>query len=145
MRKSMLAAALAALGAAVVASPAFAFDHHFSVLAKEKSSHQVGQNAFVFKDKLLDPNNRHDKVGRDRGKFRVKQGGRKIKVQLLVHLNGEIGGFGDIRVRGDIDRGPDHLVVFGGSDEFDGVAGKLTVHTNVKGRIDNKFHFDLVR
>ena len=122
MRKFMLAAALAVLGAAVVASPAFAFDHHFSVLGKGKSFHRAGQNAFVFREKLLDPNNRRNKVGRDRGKCRAKRQGRKIKCHVRFHLNGKIGGFGDIRVRGDLDPGPDHLVVLGGSDDFNGVA-----------------------
>ena len=144
MRKFILAAALAALGTAVVASPAFAFDHHFTVLAKQKSGHRAGHNAFVFKDKLLDPNNRSDKVGRLRGKCRFKSQNRKIKCHVLVRLNGEIGGLGKIRVRGDLDRGPDHLVVLGGTRQFDGVAGKVTRHATKNRRID-KLHFDLVR
>jgi hypothetical protein len=143
MRKFMLAAVLAVLGAAVLATPASAFDHHFTVVAKPRSSHGVGHNAFVFKDRLFDPHNRHDKVGRDRGKCRSKHG-NKLKCHLRVHLNGEIGGFGDIRVKGDLDSGPDHLVVTGGSDDFDGVAGKLTVH-NTKKEDVLKYRFDLVR
>jgi hypothetical protein len=143
MRKFMLAAALAALGAAVLASPAVAFDHHFTVVAKPKSSHGVGHNAFVFRDKLFDPHNRHDRVGRDRGKCRSKHG-NKVKCHLRVHLNGEIGGLGDIRARGDLDQGPDHLVVFGGTRQFDGVAGKLTIR-NTKREDVQKYHFDLVR
>jgi len=145
MRKYMLAAALAALaalGAAVLASPAVAFDHHFTVVKKPKSSHGVGNNAFVFKDKLVDPHNRHDKVGRDRGKCRSKHG--KLKCHLRVRLNGEIGGIGYIRVKGDIDPGPDHLVVFGGTRQFDGVAGKLTIRDTKKEDVQ-KYHFDLVR
>ena len=141
MRKFILAAALAALGTAVLASPAFAFDHHFTVLAKVKSIEPAGHNFFRFRDRLLDPNNRHDKVGRDHGKCRQKH--RHIKCHGVVHLNGEIGGFGDIRFRGDLDPGDDHLVVTGGSGQFDGVAGKLTQH-NVTERI-TRYHFDLVR
>jgi hypothetical protein len=140
MRKFILAAAIAALGAAVVASPAFAFDHHFKVLGKAKSSHRTGQNTFVLREKLLDPNNRHNKVGRDRLKCRAKP--RKIKCRVKFHLNGKIGGFGDIKARGDLDPGPDHLVVYGGSDDFDGVAGKVTARTP-KG--PTRIHFDLVR
>ena len=142
MRKFILAAAIAALGTAVVASPAFAFDHHFTVKAKVTSIHRAGQNAFRFKDRLLDPNNRHDKVGRDHGKCRSKPH-RRIKCRALVHLNGEIGGRGDIRVRGDLEPGDNHLVVFGGTRQFDGVAGKLTVHGRTE-RV-SKYHFDLVR
>jgi hypothetical protein len=54
------------------------------------------------------------------------------------HLNGEIGGYGNIRVKGDNDPGPDHLPVIGGSDDFNGVVGKLTWE-------GGKAHFDLVR
>jgi hypothetical protein len=144
MRKLILAAALAAIGAAVVASPAFAIDHHFTVLAKQKSAHRVGHNAFRFKEKLLDPHNRQDKVGRDRGKCRFKPQSHKVKCRVTVHLNGEIGGLGNMQVRGDLDRGPDHLVVLGGTRQFDGVAGKVTHHSTRNRRID-KLHFDLVR
>jgi hypothetical protein len=144
MRKFILAAALAALGTAVVASPAFAIDHHFTVLAKQKSGHRVGQHAFRFKEKLLDPHNRQNKVGRDRVKCRFNPNRHKTKCHGIVHLNGDIGGLGNIRVRGDLDRGPDHLVVLGGTRQFDGVAGKVTHHSTKNRRID-KLHFDLVR
>jgi len=144
MRKLILAAALAALGMAVVASPAFAIDHHFTVLTKQKSGHRVGHNGFRFKEKLLDPHNRHNKVGRDRVKCRFNPRNHKTKCHALVHLNGEIGGLGDMRVRGDLDRGPDHLVVLGGTRQFNGVAGKVTHHSTKNRRID-KLHFDLVR
>jgi hypothetical protein len=141
MRKFILVGVLAVLGAALLATSASAFDHHFTVLAKQKSGHRAGQNAFVFKDKLLDPHNRSDKVGRLRGKCRFKSQNRKIKCHVLVRLNGEMG---KIRVRGDLDRGPDHLVVLGGSRQFDGVAGKVTRHATKNKRID-KLHFDLIR
>jgi len=143
MRKLILAAALAVLGAAVFASTASAFDHHFSVLAKEKSSHRAGNNAFVFKDKLLDPNNRSSRVGRDRGKCRVKRQGRKLKCHALIRLNGRIGGKGHIRVKGDLQRGDNHVVVLGGTRQFNGVAGKMTIHS-VSRKID-RLHFDLIR
>ena len=136
MRKFILAAALAVLGAAVFATSASAFDHHFTVLAIQKSSHRAGPNGFVAKHKLLDPNNRSSKVGRDRVKCRDK--GRGLKCHALFHLNGRIGGIGHIRVRGDLERGDHHLVVIGGTRQFNGVAGKLTVH-------GNRLHFDLVR
>ena len=144
MRKFIMAVAVTALGTAVLAGPAVAFDHHFSVFVKVKSSHLAGPggNAVAFKEKLLDPKNRHNKVGRDRGKCTLKERGHPSKCHILVHLNGKIGGFGDIRVRGDLDRGPDHLVVLGGSRQFDGVAGKLTNYE--RGRVD-KYHFDLTR
>ena len=143
MRRFMLAAALAALGAAVLASPAFAFDHHFTVLDKQTFFKQVSQHKFRFKDRLLDPDNRHNKVGRDRFTCRSKH--HKLKCHGLVHLNGKIGGFGDIRVRGDVEAGDHHLVVLGGSGQFDGVAGKVTFSASPKPGISRKLHFDLVR
>ena len=133
-----------ALGAAVVASPAFAFDHHFSVVAKPRSSHGVGRNAFVLKDKLFDPNNRSSKVGRDRFKCREKHR-NKVKCHGLFRLNGKIGGKGHIRVKGDLQGGDNHLVVVGGTRQFNGVAGKMTILPSTKPGISRRYHFDLVR
>ena len=143
MRKCILAAALAALGAAVVASPAFAFDRHFSVLAKVKSGHQVGPNKFRIKEKLLDPDNRRNKVGRDRITCREKP--RKLKCHGVFRLNGKIGGKGHIRFRGDLGQGEKHMVVLGGSRQFDGVAGKVIAHNTTKPGLSSRYHFDLVR
>jgi hypothetical protein len=143
MRKFILAAALAVLGVAVFATSASAFDHHFTVLAKQKSA-QRAHNSVRFKDKLLDPNNRHNKVGRDRGKCRFSPRKEKVKCHAVIHLNGEIGGVGNIRVRGDVERDDHHLVVLGGTRQFDGVAGKMTIHNTKNRRID-RLHFDLVR
>jgi hypothetical protein len=143
MRKFMVAAALAVLGAALLASSASAFDRHFNVLSEQKSFHGVGQNAFVDTDKLLDPNDRSSKVGRDRARCHVRPHG--VRCHAVIHLNGKIGGFGDIRVRGDLGRGGDLRVnVVGGSGEFNGVAGKMTIHSTKYRRTD-KLHFDLVR
>jgi hypothetical protein len=143
MRKFILVGVLTVLGAAMLATSASAFDHHFTVFEKQKSGHQVGQNAFRFKNKLLDPHNRHNKVGRTRVTCRINPQTGKVKCHAVVHLNGEIGGLGNIRVRGDLDRGPDHLVVLGGTRQFDGVAGKVTGRS-INRRIGTQ-HFDLVR
>ena len=135
---------VAALGAAVAASSALAFDRHFTVLAKQKSFHEVGQNAFVLKDKLRDPNNRSSKVGRDRFKCREKHR-NKVKCHGLIRLNGRIGGKGHIRVKGDLQPGDNHFVVMGGTRQFNGVAGKLTILPSTKPGISRRYHFDLVR
>ena len=139
----VIGAAAAVLGAALLATSASAFDHHFTVLEKQKSGHRVGQNAFRFKNELLDPHDRHNRVGRARVKCRFNPRKRKVKCHAVVHLNGEIGGLGDIRVSGDLDGGPDHLVVLGGTRQFDGVAGKVTGRS-INRRIGSQ-HFDLVR
>ena len=53
--------------------------------------------------------------------------------------HGEIGGFGDIRVRGDLRRNANPLNVVGGSGAFDGVAGKVLLHS--VGERTDKLHF----
>jgi hypothetical protein len=143
MRKLILAAGLAALCTALLAVPASAsFDHHFSVIAKQVSSQRVGQHAFRFKDKLLQPGNRSNRVGRDKGKCR-ETSQRKLRCHAVVHLNGEIGGFGDILVSGNIGRHDNRVNVVGGTDDFNGVAGKMLID-NLSRDVD-KLHFDLVR
>jgi len=142
MRKFVLAVALVTLGAALLASSASAFDSHFTVLAKNRSGHRVGHNGFRFRQVLLNPNDRSDRVGHDRVTCRQKSQHRQ-KCHALVHLNGEIGGRGDIRAVGDVGSGDNRLNVVGGTRQFNGVAGKVLVrakHSNT-----NKLHFHLVR
>ena len=57
MRKLMLAATLAVLSAALLATSASAFDHHFYVHQNYRSGHTIGQNVFVSQHKLKDPHN----------------------------------------------------------------------------------------
>ena len=143
MRKFVLAAVIATLGVAMFAIPASAsFDRHFSVIERQLSGGPVGEHAFRFKSELLQPHNRDNRVGRDHGKCREAPH-RKLRCRAVVHLNGEIGGFGDIRVRGDIGRGDNRLNVVGGTGDFNGVAGKVLL-LSTPGRTD-KLHFDLVR
>jgi len=141
-RRLAIVIGVAALGAAVMAAPAVAFDHHFTVISKERSGHEIPGHAFRFKDRLFDPHNRSDKVGRLRGACRRNHPGKKC--HMRAHLNGEIGGFGDIRFKGDLDGGPQRFAVVGGSDDFNGVGGKAIEHNTKKPGID-KIHFDLVR
>jgi hypothetical protein len=143
MRKFMLIGVLAVLGSALLASSAAAFDHHFTVLSKTTSGHRSG-NTFTFKDVLLNPNNRSDKVGRDHGRCKSKKSHRVVKCRAVAHLNGKIGGFGDIRVRGNFSRHDNRLNVVGGSGQFDGVAGKMKLHGTGNKRVD-RLHFDLTR
>ena len=132
-------AAVAAL--VVLALPASAsFDRHFSVISKETSSHQSGDSStFRFTDQLFATFNPDDQVGRDQGHCTRSRGGHKFKCHALAHLNGEVGGFGFIYVNGNFGRGDRRLNVVGGTDDFDGVAGKLVL------RRGNRLHFDLVR
>ena len=143
MRKLIVLGGLAALGAAVLATPASAsFDHHFAVIAKAQSGRFVGDK-FRFKDRLVDPENRSDKVGRDWGWCKARPHTRRLKCQGLIHLNGKIGGFGNISVRGNIGPQDNRLNVVGGTHDFNGVAGKMLIHT--LDRDTQRLHFDLTR
>ena len=132
MRKFIGAVALAALVAGLTAIPASAtFDTQFSVIAKQTSAHNVGRNEIRFQEKLLNPRNRNDKVGRDWVRCKYKPNIKKLRCRAVAHLNGEIGGFGNIRVSGDIrpPHGNRRLNVVGGTHDFNGVAGKLLVRS----------------
>jgi len=143
MRKLILTGVIATLGIALLAVPASAsFDHHFTVISKQVSGERISRHAFRFKDKLFQPGNRSNRVGRDKGKCGEASDPDKTRCHAVVHLNGEIGGFGDLRVSGNIGRGDKRLNVVGGTGDFNGVAGKLQLHT--LRRID-RLHFDLVR
>ena len=125
MRKLMLATVVVGLGAALLATSAFAFDPHFYVHQKYRTGHDISPNRFVRQDTLRDPHDRQSRVGRDRLRCRAKHDGGTLKCSALVHLNGKIGGKGYIRARGEIHHGDKYLQVFGGSRQFDGVAGRM--------------------
>jgi hypothetical protein len=130
-------------GVAALATPASAsFDHHFSVLSKSTSQSRNG-NVSRFRDKLLDPRNRDNRVGSDRGRCEFRQRAQKLVCRAVVRLNGEIGGNGHIRIRGDLEPHDNRLNVVGGDGDFDGAAGKVLLH-DVNRRVD-RLHFDLVR
>ena len=138
MSKLMLAATLAVLSAALLATSASAFDHHFYVHQKYRSGHTIGQNVFVSQHKLKDPHNRTVRVGRDRWQCRAKDHPSRLKCRALVHLNGRIGGKGYIRAKGVLHHKDKYLRVVGGSRQFNGVAGKMFWN-------GARLQFDLVR
>jgi hypothetical protein len=92
---------------------------------------------FSFREQLFATFNPDDQVGNDR--VRCRQGGdHKFKCRAIVHLNGEVGGVGFLSVKGNIGRGDNRLNVVGGTDDFDGAAGKVIAH-------GHRLHFALVR
>jgi hypothetical protein len=120
----------------VFAIPASArIDHHFSVIAKQVASHQHGE-VFAFREQLFQIDNPDNQVGNDR--VRCRQVGDKFRCKAVVNFNGEVGGFGSLRVNGNIGRGDNRLNVLGGTGDFAGVAGKVIT----RGRF---LDFDLVR
>jgi hypothetical protein len=142
MRKFLLVGLVAAIGAALLAVPANAsFDHHFRVISRSTSIHQNGDTT-RFRDKLVATFNHHNQVGHDRGKC-VALGGGHRKCQAIEHLNGEVGGSGDIKVNGDLGPGDSRLNVVGGTGDFNGVGGKMTV--KAKTQKASVLKFDLTR
>jgi len=136
MRRFVPAAIVAALALAVFAMPASArIDHHFSVLTKQIAGHET-EDGFKFREQLFQVDNPSNQVGNDR--VQCHQRKDKLKCRAVIHLNGEVGGFGFLRVNGNVGRDDGRLNVLSGTDDFVGVAGKVLTH----GR---KLHFDLVR
>jgi hypothetical protein len=143
MRKFIVAGVVAALGAGLLAIPASAsFQRHFSVISKTTSQHRVSHNKFRFKDVLLDPLNHQDRVGRDKGVCKFTPHHR-LRCRAIARLNGQIGGTGKLAVNGNFGPGDRRLNVVGGTRDFNGVAGKMTLHSLTR-RAD-LIHFDLVR
>ena len=136
MRRALSVALLTGLVFAALAVPANAFDHHFTVIGKTTSSHNDKQS-FRFTDKLVAPFDHSMRVGRDKGECRLVK--PKIKCRVTVHFNGKLGGFGDIHVNGNLGRHDNRLNVVSGTDDFNGVAGKVLLGRH------NRLHFDLVR
>jgi hypothetical protein len=145
MRKLIVTGVIAALGIALLAIPASAsFDHHFRVFEKARFHELPGGKAFRFKGKLFHPHHRHNRAGRDHGLCKIRPH-ETLRCRGTYHLNGEIGGFGDIKVSGNLGPDDNRLNVVGGSGDFNGVAGKLVFrYLNQRGTksIDK---FDLVR
>jgi hypothetical protein len=147
LRKFIGAVAVAALAVGVTAIPASAtFDPQFSVIAKQTSGHNVGPNEFRAQGKLLNPRNRGDKVGRYWLDCKFKPNIEKLRCRALAHLNGQIGGFGNIRVSGDIrpPHGNRRLNVVSGTHDFTGVAGKVLVR-NLHEKNSSRLRFTLTR
>ena len=145
MRKLIAAASLAAVGLALLAIPASAsFDHHFTVFEKEVFKPNANETAFGFRGKLFDPRNRDDRVGRSRGRCELRPH-NSLLCRGTYHLNGEIGGFGDMKVRGTIHGNDLRVNVIGGSGDFNGVAGKLVFEFLNQEGSKTLDHFALVR
>jgi hypothetical protein len=138
MRRYVPLALAAVLALAVFASPASArIDHHFTVISNQISQHRT-EDGFKFREQLFQIDNPANQVGNDRVHCRVHERNHKLRCKALIHLNGEVGGLGFLRVNGNIGRGDQRLNVLSGTGDFAGVAGKVVPHRN-------HLHFDLVR
>ena len=138
MRRLVLVATAAAAALAMLAVPSSArIDHHFAVDLKGSETQFHGdRNRFRLRAPLVATFNHDNQVGRLQ--IHCSRRPEKIKCAGLVHLNGDVGGEGFIYVRGNLGRNDSRLNVTGGTDDFDGAAGKITAPKN-------RFHFHLVR
>lgn len=137
MSRIVPAAIAAVIALAVLAIPASArIDHHFTVLTKRTSAHRTG-DTLHFTEALFATSNPDNQVGHDQVRCHESPS-HKFKCRATVHLNGEVGGFGSLRVNGNLGPGDDRLNVLGGTDDFASAAGKVVSH-------GHRLHFDVVR
>ncbi len=121
-------ATLAALGVALLAIPASAATEYQFKLFEKQSFQSVPANpepgkGFRYTGKMFDPQNRDNRVGSDRGKCTIKPHDA-VKCQGTTHLDGQIGGLGDIEYRGTATRRNLGFNVVGGSGDFEGATGE---------------------
>jgi hypothetical protein len=138
MRRFTLLAATAATVIGVLAIPASArVDHHFSVDIAGQGI-QVGgdRDRFHLHAPLVQKDNHANQVGNLR--FHCTQNAHKLRCAGIAHLNGEVGGFGDLYVRGNLGKNDNRLNITGGSGDFEGAAGKIVAPKN-------RLHIHLVR
>jgi hypothetical protein len=136
-----LSLAVAVLAAAASTASA-ATEYHFKLFEKQSFQGLTGDKGDVFRYKggMFDPQNRDNRVGSDRGKCKIVRTDAVARCKGTVHLNGEIGGSGDIEYGGTWRRGVDTFDVVGGSDDFAGATGETGFRNLVKrGRPDERF------
>jgi hypothetical protein len=138
MRRLTLVAIAAVAAIAMLVIPASArIDHHFSVDIQGSATVVRGdRDTFHLRAPLVATFNHFNQVGRLQ--VHCNTTGRKIRCAGIVHLNGDVGGEGFIYVRGNLSNNDNRLSVTGGTDDFDGAAGKIVGPKN-------RLHFHLVR
>jgi hypothetical protein len=143
MKKLLVLVSSAAVLAASLAVPAMAsFDPHFRVVTKGIHAHAVAHDGTAFYEKVIDPRRPQNKVGYDHGVCRPA-GPVASFCKLAFHLDGEIGGHGDIYVADKVYQGKDWLKVVGGTGAFEDVGGRVTVTQSDLGRRYGVQIFDL--
>ena len=119
----ILALSLAVVLLAAAASTASAAtEYHFKLFEKQ-SFQGFGGKEFRYTGGMFDPQDRDNRVGSDRGECTSKPHDAAL-CEGTIHLNGEIGGLGDIEYRGTWRPGVDTFKVVGGSDDFAGATGE---------------------
>ena len=145
MRKVILVGVLAAFGSAALAVTAFgSFDHHFTVFEKARFHVLQNQEVFTIRGGLYDPRNHADRVGSDHARCKIRPH-ETLRCRGVIHLNGEIGGSGDIKYRGNVSPHDSRLNVTGGSGDFNGIAGKWVFKSLNRSGTKSLNRFSLIR
>jgi hypothetical protein len=138
----LVALCSAALAIALPASAGASFDHHFSVVSRDLRFHEI-PGGFIGHTELVDPDNFAARVGKGKIKCLFNERNRKARCRVALHLDGTIGGFGDLLLKGNVGRGESTVLVVNGSGDFAGAVGKAFIHDPEES--DNLIDFDLVR
>jgi len=138
----MVAATVAVLAIALPVSAGAFFARHFSVVSVQTHGHRTS-DGFAFRIELFNPDNLSNMVGHGHARC-AGAPHTKAHCKVFVHLDGTIGGFGDLFLKGNLG-GRDHtLNVADGDGDFSGrIAGKAFIH-HLNSRV-NQVDFDLTR
>jgi hypothetical protein len=126
MRRSLFTAVVGAvaLGLIALAGPASArTEFDFSVINKQVAGHET-ENGFNFREQLFQIDNPSNQVGNDRVHC-VRGNDHKARCRAIVHLNGEVGGAGFLRVEGNFGPGDDRLNITAGTGDFARAGGAV--------------------
>ncbi len=125
MRKLIGLGLATALATALFAVPASAQTvTKFSVLGRQVSSHRVSSDTFAFRDRLLEPGNRSNVLGHDKGRCTlISRAAAHCRV-VFSFANGKVKVNGTDRFRQHLSKVP----VVGGTRAYNGVSGKSIVH-----------------
>jgi hypothetical protein len=126
-------AGLAAALAIGLSANAGASSDHFSVISTQVGMHRTA-DGFRFSFDLLNPANRSNNVGYGRGVCRDDQ--PKVTCKLYIHLDGSIGGFGDVFAEGNLGHGDHTLNLVDGGGDFSGRIGGTLVIDSIDGDDD---------
>jgi hypothetical protein len=113
---------------ALPASSGASFATHFSVVSKDVRFHEI-PNGFAGRTVLLNPANLDNRVGYGKVRCVFVERNRKARCRVLFHLDGTIGGFGDLLIKGNNGRRDHTMNVVDGNGDFSGaVTGKVFIH-----------------
>jgi hypothetical protein len=124
MRKILALAVVAALAVAAAASTAGAQTASRFTVVDISTSHHPGPNgSTIAPGKLVKPGTRNVVVGRDLVKFTPRP--RALRVRVVFFFPN-----GKIKAKGLLSRTSHRLQIVGGTRGFNGIAGKVRVHSS---------------